>query len=122
MSKIIKPLLNADGTQVRRPIKVGEYYYSFSWDEYEQCKESMEGAVYPIYYAEQWYPYENEKYYYYNLHLSEAIRTFYSENDLFHKMNIKIGNCFRTKEEAEQADIQQILDNLKEYYKNKEGK
>ena len=118
MSKIIKPLLNEDGTQVKRPIEVGEYYYSLLYDDYAQCETEREGIVYLIYCEEKWKPKEHEMYYFFDLYYCEInIRNYC--NLPVDNMNIEIGNYFRTKEEAEQADIQVILDNLKEYYKNK---
>jgi len=123
MSKLIKPLLNDDGTQVRRKLLKGDWYYMESIDKYEEwVSEEVSSITTCIYYAEDWKPKEDELYYYYSIHHCEPILSWYNENILKHKINIAINNCFRTKQEAEQADIQQILDNLKEYYKNKEVK
>ena len=74
-----------------------------------------------IYYAEKWSPYENDKYYYYNVYFVRQSQLI-MEKMFIPQINIEIGNRFRTKEELEKADIQQILENLKMYYKNKEGK
>lgn len=123
MSKLIKPLLDENGMQVRRRLSKGDWFYIESLDKYECWTLNGISLMNTcIYYAEKWKPYENDKYYYYNVYFCEAISTYYGEDSLFHQINIEIGNCFRTKEEAEQADIQQILENLKMYYKNKEGK
>jgi len=125
MSKIIKPLLNADGTQVKRKLVKGDWYYMESIDKYEEWVwEEVSSITTCIYYAEEWKPKQGEYYcfirYWNN---GEVTVSRYSPNvDSVDKLNAEIGNGFRTKEEAEQADIQQILDNLKEYYKNKEGK
>jgi len=122
MSKIIKPLLNEDGTQVKRKLVKGDWYYLDAIDKYEEWVwEEVSPKNICIYYAEKWKPKENDKYYYYNVYFGEAISTYYVEDSLFHQINIETGNCFRTREEAEQADIQVILDNLKQYYKNKEA-
>ncbi len=122
MSKIIKPLLNEDGTQVKRKLQKGEWFFRLIDNAYVECSTpEIFVSIYPIYYAEDWKPKEDERYYYYNIHFCYEIST-YCTNNLFDKMNIETGNCFRTEEEAEQADIQQILENLKQYYKNKEGK
>jgi len=119
MSKIIKPLLNADGTQVKRKLQKGEWYFRLLDDAYVECSTpEIFSSIYPIYYAEDWKLKENEMYYYYNFHFCEVISTYHT-NNLFDKTNIATDNCFRTREEAEQADIQTILDNLKTYYKKK---
>jgi hypothetical protein len=118
MSKIIKPLLNEDGTQVKRPIVVGEYYHSLLCDDYLQWKTKETTVSYLIYYAEDWKPKENEMYYYFNF-LHNFVGTNYYCSFTSDQIYIEIGNCFRTREEAEQADIQTILDNLKTYYKKK---
>jgi hypothetical protein len=122
MSKIIKPLLNADGTQVKRKLVKGDWYYSFALDNFSQWYQDGSAFEYLVYCEDKWKPKENEMYYYCSFHHCGVVSTYYSNDYLFHRTNIVIGNCFRTRKAAEQADIQVILENLKQYYKNKEGK
>jgi len=123
MSKLIKPLLNEDGTQVKRKLVKGDWYYMESIDKYEEWVwEEVSLINTCIYYAKDWKEKEGEEYHYFNVMQNRVYSTYYDSRYFTDRLNIETGNCFRTKEEAEQADIQQILENLKQYYKNKEGK
>jgi len=122
MNKIIKPLLNENGVHIKRKLQKGDYYWDTRLNNFIYWALDTSDFEYFIYYAESWRPKENEMYYYCSFHHCGVVSTYYSNDYLFHRTNIVIGNCFRTRKAAEQADIQQILDNLKEYYKNKEGK
>ena len=122
MGKIIKPLLNEDGTQVVSFAKAGDWYVEghtyYLWEGFPS-EELM-----PIYYEEKWKPADEELYCYYhfNCDLITMGHNCGSTMDIF---NIKIGNCFKTHAEAKDINnILKILDNMKKYYQDKqqEGK
>jgi len=118
MDKIIKPLLNEDGTQVIRKIKNGEWY--FNNDRFLEWCNSIDDSTlkYPIYYAEEWMPEENENYWYYSFDDYTNYTTKYQPNcSKSDRRRISIGNVFKTQEEAmDIKNILKIFDNMKKYY------
>ena len=119
MSKIIKPLLNEDGTQVKRALKKGEWYYSIVHCDYAQWYKDTCEFQYLVYYEEKWKPKENEFYWFYNFLIEKAIN--YKRNTYTDVLSVEVGNCFQTEEEAEDINnILTVLDNMKAYYQKKQ--
>ena len=120
MDKIIKPLLNEDGTQVIRIVKKGDWYYLPYLKTYKECLvDSIVFTAEPIYYEEKWEPKEGELYWFYNFHYENAI--IYKRNSYMDALNLVVGNCFQTKAEAEDINnILTVLDNMKAYYQKKQ--
>ena len=126
MTKIIKPLLDENGCHIKRPIKVGEYYYSLLEDDYVLCKTKGRTLNYHIYYEEKWKPKEDEFYWFYCFSFSNPVCTVFNSSNIYDDTKrLSLGNCFQTKEEAEDINnILKVLDNMKKYYQDKqqEGK
>ncbi len=122
MNKIIKPLLDENGQHIRRKLKEGEYYWDKDLNKFIYWNMNASAMEYFVYYEEQWKPKQNEYYWFYNFLYENAIE--YKRNSYTDATNLAVGNCFQTKEEAENiTNILKVLDNMKEYYQKKqEGK
>lgn len=119
MSKIIKPLLNEDGTQVVRELQEGEYYYDTEDYKYIYWNLKSSNAKFAIYYAEEWRPEENEIYWYFSFDDNTAYSTNYNpEFSGLDRQRILIGNFFESEEQANN-NIIKVLDNMKKYYEEK---
>ena len=122
MTKIIKPLLNADGTQVQRLPQKEDWYYIYSIGEFRKCDSIYCNIVVPIYYEEKWKPKENEFYWFYCFSFSNPVCTVFNSSNIYDDTKrLSLGNCFQTKEEAEDINnILKVLDNMKKYYQDKQ--
>ena len=119
MSKIIKPLLNEDGTQVVRELQEGEYYYDTEDYKYIYWDLKSSNAKFAIYYAEEWRPEGGETYFYYHLQKEQTFETK-MYNDDTDTYNLKFKNIFQTQAEAEDINnILKVVDNMKKYYEQK---
>lgn len=119
MSKIIKPKLNPNGSQVIDYAKKGDWYfiYGYNFGEWSSANPSMDKV--PIYYAEEWRPKKNEAYYYFHLQTEKPLSTIMYNDDV-DTHNLKFGNYYQTLKEAENPEnILKVLDNMKKYYQDK---
>lgn len=120
MTKIIKPKLNPDGTQVIDFAKAGDWYVEgyqyYLWEGF-RSEELM-----PIYYEEKWKPKEDEFYWFYCFSFSNPVCTVFNSSNIYDDTKrLSLDNCFQTKEEAEDINnILKVLDNMKKYYQEKQ--
>ena len=115
MDKIIKPLLDENGQHIRRKLKEGDYYWAEGLKTFIQYKFWTSELEHFVYYEEKWKPKENEFYWFYNFLYENAIE--YKRNSYTDALNLAVGNCFQTKEEAEDiTNILTVLNNMKKYY------
>lgn len=119
MEKIIKPLLDENGQHIRRRLKEGDWYWEIAMKIFRIWDLNTSANEYFIYYEEKWKPKEGEFYWFYNFLYENAIE--YKRNSYTDALNLRLGNCFQTKEEAENiTNILKVLDNMKKYYQDKQ--
>lgn len=119
MNKIIKPLLDENGQHIRRKLKEGDYYWGTGSKTFIRYNLGTSELEHFVYYEEKWKPKENEFYWFYNFLIEKA--NIYKRNTYTDVLNLAVGNCFKTKAEAEDINnILTVLDNMKAYYQKKQ--
>ena len=121
MTKIIKPLVNADGTQVVRKLQKGDWHLTSGTNHYTEWTNEESYSIFAIYYAEEWKPKEGGFYWFYCFSFSKPVCTVFNSSNIYDDTKrLSLGNCFKTKAEAEDVNnILTVLDNMKKYYQDK---